>query len=85
MLFRVVCAPCRLSTLWTDDPEGFLSATCNHPRRCEALLSDEDFPSLHSSSTVTAASRYSSAASSAVLPSMEPAPPCAEQHVKLTP
>ncbi len=84
MLFRVVCAPCRLSTLWTDDPEGFLSATCNHPRRCEALLSDDDFPSLHSSSTVTAASR-SSAASSAVLLSTEPDPPRAEQHVKLTP
>ncbi len=84
MLFRVVCAPCRLSTLWTDDPEGFLSATCNHPRRCEALLSDDDFPSLHSSSTVTAVSR-SSAASSAVLLSTEPDPPRAEQHVKLTP
>lgn len=78
MLFRVVCVPCRLSTLWTDDPEGFLSDTCNHPRRCKALLSDEDFPSLHSRSTVTAASRYSSAASSGVLPSTGPDPPRAE-------
>jgi hypothetical protein len=72
MLFRVFCVPCRLSTLWTDDPVGFLRDTCNHPRRCEALLSDEDFPSLHSRSTVTAASPYRSAASSGVLPSTEP-------------
>ena len=53
MLLKVSCVPCRLSTLWTDDPEGFLSDICNHPRRCEALLSDEDFSSLHSGSTVT--------------------------------
>jgi hypothetical protein len=79
MLFKVSCVPCRLSTLWTDDPVGFLSDTCNHPRRCEALLSDEDFPSLHSSSTVTAASRYSSTASSAVLLSTEPDPPRSER------
>ncbi len=79
MLFKVSCVPCRLSTLWTDDPEGFLSDTCNHPRRCEALLSDDDFPSLHSSSTVTAASLYSSAASSGVLPSTGLDPPRAER------
>jgi len=57
MLFKVTCAPCRLSTLWTDDQVGFLRDTCNHPRRCEAFLSDEDFPSLHSRITVTEASR----------------------------
>jgi hypothetical protein len=85
MLFRVFCVPCRLSTLWTDDPVGFLSDTCNHPRRCEASLSDEDFPSFHSRSTVTAASPYRSAASSGVLPFTKPDPPRAEQHVKLTP
>jgi RNA recognition motif-containing protein len=68
MLLKVSCVRCRLSALWTDDPEGFLSATCNHPRRCEALLSGEDFSSLHSRSTVTPASRHSSAASSGVLP-----------------
>ena len=56
MLFKIICAPCRLSTLWTDDPVGFLTDTCNHPRRCEAFLSDEDFPSLHSRITVTEAS-----------------------------
>ena len=81
MLFKVTCAPCRLSTLWTDDQVGFLRDTCNHPRRCEAFLSDEDFPSLHSRNTVTEASRYSSAASSGILPSTAPA----EQHVELTP
>jgi hypothetical protein len=85
MLFKVTCAPCRLSTLWTDDPVGFLRDTCNHPRRCDAFVSDEDFPSLHSSSIVTAGARYSSAASSRVLPSTAPNPTRAEQHVKLTP
>jgi hypothetical protein len=85
MLFKVSCVPCRLSTLWTDDPVAFLKDICNHSRRCQALLSDEDFSSLHSSSTVTDASRCSSAASSEVLPSTAPDPPRAEQHVKLTP
>ncbi len=66
-LLKVSCVRCRLSALWTDDPEEFLSATCIHPRRCEALLSDEDFSSLHSGSTVTPGSRHSSAASSGVL------------------
>ena len=84
MLFRVFCVPCRLSTLWTDDPVGFLRDTCNHPRRCEALLSDEDFPSLHSRSTVTAL-HHTDLRRRAVLPSTEPDPPRAEQHVKLTP
>ena len=79
MLFKVTCAPCRLSTRWTDDPKGFLRDVCNHPRRCEAFLSDEDFPSLHSSSTVTVASRYSSGASSGILPSTAPNPPRAER------
>ena len=85
MLFKVTCAPCRLSTLWTDDPVGLLSDTCNHPRRCEAFLSDEDFPSLHSRSTVTEVSPYIPAASSGILPSTAPDPPRAEQHVELTP
>jgi hypothetical protein len=84
MLFKVTCAPCRLSTRWTDDPKGFLRDVCNHPRRCEALLSDEGFPSLHSSSTVTEASRYSSAASSGILPSTASDLPRPEQHVELT-
>jgi hypothetical protein len=79
MLFKVSCVPCRLSTLWTDDPEGFLGDTCNHPRRCEALLSDEDFSSLHSGSTVMPASRHSSAASSGVVPITGSDPPHAER------
>jgi len=85
MLFKVTCAPCRLSTLWTDDQVGFLRDTCNHPRRCEAFLSDEDFPSLHSRSTVMEVSPYRPAASSGILPSTAPDPPRAEQHVELTP
>ena len=85
MLFKVTCAPCRLSTLWTDDPVGFLSDTCNHPRRCEALLSDDDFPSLHSSITLMEISRYSSVESSGILPSTAPDLARAEQHAKLTP
>jgi RNA recognition motif-containing protein len=78
MLLKVSCVRCRLSALWTDDPEGFLSATCNHPRRCEALLSDEDFSSLHPGSTVTPASQHSSAASIGVLPTTGPDRPHAE-------
>ena len=79
MLLKVSCVPCRLSTLWTDDPEGFLGDICNHPRRCQALLSDEDFSSLHSGSTVTPALRHSSAASSGVLPTAGSDPPHAER------
>ena len=79
MLLKVFCVRCRLSALWTDDPEGFLSATCNHLRRCEALLSDEDFSSLHSGSTVTPASRHSSAASSGAPPITGSDPPHAQR------
>jgi RNA recognition motif-containing protein len=71
MLLKVSCVRCRLS--------GFLSATCNYPRHCEALLSDEDFSSLHSGSTVTPASRPSSAASSGVLPVTGSDPPDTER------
>ena len=85
MLFKVTCAPCRLSTLWTDDQVGFLRDTCNHPRRCEAFLSDDDFPSLHCSITLTEISRYSSVAPSGTLSSTAPDLPRAQQHAKLTP
>jgi hypothetical protein len=79
MLLRVFCVRCRLSALWTDDPWGFLSATCSQPRHCEALLSDEDFSSLQSGSTVTPAPRHSSAASSGVVPITGSDPPHAER------
>jgi hypothetical protein len=43
MLVRIACPRCRLDSLWTDEPQPFLSTVCRNPRRCEATLLDEDF------------------------------------------
>jgi hypothetical protein len=36
MLTRVSCEVCGFLCLWTDDPKGFLRASCRSPARCEA-------------------------------------------------
>lgn len=43
MLRRIACARCRLGSLWTDEPAGFLATVCCRPGRCEAVLLDEEF------------------------------------------
>jgi hypothetical protein len=43
MLVRIACPRCRLESLWTDDPDAFLSTVCRDPRRCHATLSNEPF------------------------------------------
>lgn len=45
MFVRVCCVRCRLSSLWTDDPECFLATVCGDRRRCEAALYEESFGS----------------------------------------
>ena len=42
MLVRISCKGCRIRSLWTDDPESFLVATCVRPSRCQARLLDDD-------------------------------------------
>jgi hypothetical protein len=36
MLVHVRCERCQLPSVWTDDPEGFLSTVCLHSGRCLA-------------------------------------------------
>lgn len=36
MLTRVSCEEYGFLCLWTDDPKGFLRASCRKPARCEA-------------------------------------------------
>ena len=43
MLLRISCVPCRLGSLWTDEPEAFLATICRRPMRCQATLHDERF------------------------------------------
>jgi hypothetical protein len=43
MLVRIACSRCRLDSLWTDEPQSFLSTVCREPRRCQANLVDEEF------------------------------------------
>jgi hypothetical protein len=38
MLARISCDACRLSALWTDDPQGFLDTVCMHYGECRARL-----------------------------------------------
>lgn len=38
MLTRISCQPCKLSSLWTDDPKGFLQTVCPRYRSCKARL-----------------------------------------------
>jgi hypothetical protein len=45
MLVRVACIRCQLESLWTDEPRCFLATVCRDPRRCQATLLDEAFPS----------------------------------------
>ena len=45
MLVRVACIRCQLESLWTDEPRCFLATVCRDPRRCQATLVDEPFPS----------------------------------------
>ncbi len=44
MLARISCQACHLSSLWTDDPKGFLQDVCPHYRSCAATLSVECLP-----------------------------------------
>ena len=41
MLVRIACRPCRIQSLWTDDPESFLESVCHHRKGCQAQLSEE--------------------------------------------
>lgn len=43
MLWRVSCKSCNISSLWTDDPKGFLETVCLRYRHCEANLINEAF------------------------------------------
>jgi len=43
MLCRVSCEACHISSLWTDDPNGFLESVCLRYRHCQAKLIDEGF------------------------------------------
>lgn len=38
MLTRIFCDACRVSGLWTDDPQEFLQTVCSHYRQCSAEL-----------------------------------------------
>jgi hypothetical protein len=43
MLVRVSCDRCRISCLWTDEPEAFLRSVCHQRSRCQARLMNEEF------------------------------------------
>jgi hypothetical protein len=43
MLCRVSCKACHISSLWTDDPKGFLESVCLRYRHCQAKLIEEEF------------------------------------------
>jgi hypothetical protein len=51
MLVRIACSRCCLDSLWTDEPQSFLSTVCRVPRRCQATLVDEDFHGVPSPAT----------------------------------
>ena len=38
MLTQICCAACRLESLWTDDPKGFLRGVCSRPGNCTAMM-----------------------------------------------
>jgi hypothetical protein len=42
MLYRVSCQNCRLSSLWTDEPEAFLASVCPRYRHRQARLEAEE-------------------------------------------
>jgi hypothetical protein len=42
MLYRISCQNCRLSSLWTDEPEAFLASVCPRYRHCQARLESEE-------------------------------------------
>ena len=41
MLVRIACRPCRIQSLWTDDPHSFLESVCHHRKACLAKLTEE--------------------------------------------
>lgn len=71
MLLRIACARCRLASLWTDEPRSFLATICREPRRCEAMLLDEEF--------------RGTARPPCTRPAVSAAPPSAEHRSQLHP